>query len=88
MARRPRRQQPVFVGRESYRVRRWRDAARMLPVLGLVLWLVPLLWPPGTTGNAMILIHVFAVWAFLVAAARVIAPRARPDLTEDGDEPA
>lgn len=88
MARRPRGSQPVFVGRESYRVRRWRDAARMLPVAGLVLWLIPLLWPPGETGNAAILIHVFAVWAGLVVAARIIAPRARPDLTEDGDEPA
>lgn len=78
---------PVFVGRESYRVRRWRDAARLLPVLGLALWLVPLLWPAGETRNGAILVYIFAVWAGLIAAAAIIAPRAQPDQPDDGDEP-
>jgi len=79
--------QPVFVGRDSYRVRRWRDAARMLPVLGLVLWLLPLLWPAGQTGNRTILIYIFGVWIVLILAALLIAPRAQADAGEDADAP-
>lgn len=36
---------PLFLERRSYRQRRLLDAARLLPVLGALLWLVPLLWP-------------------------------------------
>lgn len=83
MARRPK--APVFLGRESYRRRRWRDGARMLPVLGLVLWLVPLLWPRGQVGNSAALIYIFAVWGGLVLAALVIARHTRPGAEGDDD---
>ena len=40
----PQRQQ-MFLERRSYRQRRMMDALRLLPVLGLCLCMVPLLWP-------------------------------------------
>jgi len=74
MARRPR--SPLFLGRDTYRLRRWSDAGRLLPVVGGILWMLPLMWPRGGTGNAVALTYVFLVWAGLVIAALVITPRA------------
>ena len=37
----------VFVARSTYRQRRMIDAAGMLPVLGALLFALPLLWPGG-----------------------------------------
>jgi hypothetical protein len=75
---------PVFLERDSYRQRRWRDAARMLPVVGAVLWLLPLFWPRGEDGarNSQALIFVFVVWFILVVLAFVLARVLRPD--QDG----
>jgi hypothetical protein len=75
---------PVFLERDSYRQRRVRDAARMLPVLGSVLWLLPLLWPKGADGvrNSQALIFVFGVWVVLVVLAFVLARFLRPDQDE------
>ena len=64
---------PLFLAREVYRRRRWRDAARMLPVVGGVLLILPLLWRNAGTGPAAV--YVFGVWAVLIGGAAVIAPR-------------
>lgn len=66
----------VFLERRSYRLRRLRDAAKFLPFLGLVLWLVPLLWPvegADAASNAMALQYIFGVWAVLIAVVFVIS---------------
>ncbi|WP_102107148.1 hypothetical protein [Oceaniglobus roseus] len=39
--------EPVFLERQTYRRRRLMDAARVLPVLGAVLFMVPMLWFAG-----------------------------------------
>ncbi len=65
---------PVFLERRSYRQRRLTDAARLLPVLGALLWLVPLLWPrsqPAATPDVAVvstssaILYMFGVWTFL-----------------------
>jgi|EBPBio282013_DNA_FD.fasta_scaffold119202_1 hypothetical protein len=89
MARRPRR--PLFLGRDTYRLRRWRDAGRLLPLVGAILWMLPLMWPRGGTGNALALTYIFLVWVGLVVAAQVIAPRAAragdPEDTDRAEDP-
>lgn len=65
---------PIFLERRSYRFRRLMDAVRLLPMLGLALWMVPLMWPlqemsgsdaPGmSTGTA--LRYLFWVWVGLI----------------------
>ncbi|WP_425049345.1 hypothetical protein [Psychromarinibacter sp. S121] len=61
---------PVFLERRSYRRRRVMDGARLLPVLGAFLFLMPLVWvlSPGrvlrTAGSG---IYIFAVWGGLIA---------------------
>lgn len=66
---------PIFVERQTYRQRRMMDAVRLLPLLGIALCMVPLLWPvPQVTAEpavdpmpmSMALRYLFGIWAFLV----------------------
>jgi uncharacterized membrane protein len=71
------RRAPLFLKRGSYRKRRLRDAARMLPIVGAFLFALPMLWaqdgstPEGTAGDGL---YIFVVWLGLVAAAAAMAP--------------
>ncbi|MBM2292217.1 hypothetical protein JQX09_09855 [Sulfitobacter pseudonitzschiae] len=61
---------PVFLERRSYRRRRLKDAQRLLPVLGMLLWMVPVLWPTrNETGHITMsaaIYYVFGVWCLLI----------------------
>ena len=57
--------EPTFLARENYRRRRLGDAAKLVPVLGLVLMLVPILWS-GSYGTSGAMIYVFVVWGALI----------------------
>lgn len=79
MSREPR---TLFLARQSYRQRRLRDVLRMLPLMALVLWLIPLLWlspdqPEGRT--SAVGFYVFTVWLLAIIAAGVLSARLRPD---------
>lgn len=76
MARVP--QRPVFLERNSYRQRRLRDVARVMPVLGIVLWLLPLAWRGTETGTAATLTYIFAVWLVLIALSAVVSTKILP----------
>jgi hypothetical protein len=85
--RRPKR--ALFLARAPYRRRRLRDAARLLPVLGLVLLLLPLLWAPDAQMalSARDVVYFFAVWLFLIALAAGFAPGLRGgDGTDDEED--
>lgn len=63
---------PVFLERRGYRRRRMMDGARLLPVVGAFLWLMPLIWglaPGREIGTAGGGIYVFVVWAGLIGGA-------------------
>lgn len=73
--RRPRR--PLFLARTPYRLRRLRDAARLLPVIGGVLVTIPALWsPPATDGRSLATdgVYFFLIWALVIAVAAGFAP--------------
>ena len=79
--------EPLFLARRSYRRRRTGDAAYLIPVIGLVLMLLPILWPAGyRTSGAMI--YIFLLWGVLILGmgflSRILA-RGRPDGDEVGD---
>ncbi len=74
--------QPLFVAPRIYRSRRLRDAARILPVAGLVLMLMPMLWAPAgeaARSTARDGIYLFVLWGALILAARLLAPRLSDD---------
>ena len=84
---------PLFLERANYRRRRLADAARLLPVVGGFLLLLPILWQSDggpmhdTTADW---IYFFAVWAGLIAVTGLIAPRLMRDeeatATQEGGE--
>ena len=82
-------QSPVFVEKTTYRRRRMADAARLMPVLGIGLFLVPLLWKgdAGTEGarTVSVMLYIFLVWLFLAGAAAIVSRRLSNDEAAPGD---
>jgi hypothetical protein len=69
---------PVFLERQPYRRRRVIDAARMLPFIGLLLWLIPLLWREEgevAVRSSSAILYLFGVWILLVAGAAVLSAK-------------
>ena len=66
----------VFLARASYRRRRVRDLAMLLPILGVLLWFIPLLWsdkPQEAPQSGIILSYVFGVWIFLIIVTALVS---------------
>lgn len=84
----PERRSPLFLERKSYRRRRLMDAARVLPVLGFVLILLPVLWThDGQMGTAGEALYLFALWLALIVAAAALARPLRAALERDPSRP-
>ena len=84
MARRPR---PLYLARAPYRRRRLRDAARLLPVFGALLLILPLLWSgdPAARLTSGDVIYFFGLWLVLILVAAAFAPGLQGDAAP-GDE--
>ena len=66
---------PIHVERQTFRRRRLIDAACALPLLGWILWWLPLLWSGAASPvpASQVLIYIFGVWIGLaLGAARLI----------------
>jgi len=80
---------PLFLARRPYRRRRVMDAARLLPLLGGFLFLLPMLWAPrpehprSTAGDG---IYLFVVWGILIAIAALLAMRLGSELERGGPD--
>lgn len=67
----------LFLERRSYRRRRVMDALRLLPIVGLLLWLFPVFWPnakdgpdaPASVSMSGAVTYVFLVWVVLILSA-------------------
>lgn len=83
------RRSPLFLERENYRRRRIMDAARVLPVLGFVLILLPVLWTQGgQMGTASEAIYVFGLWLGLIVVAALLSRPLRASLNREAPRPA
>lgn len=84
---------PLFLRPASYRRRRRRDAARLLPFVGAFFFLLPILWSPQDTfrrDTAPDGIYLFVAWAILIVLAFLLAralggPGEEDDLDDDAD---
>lgn len=60
-----------------------RDAAAILPFLGLVLFFPPLVYiftaPLTVAGIPLIVVYIFGVWAAMILATFLVARRLKPD---------
>ena len=64
----------IFLERRRYRKQRLRDVAKMLPILGVVLFFVPLLWQGDEpASNADAVQFMFGAWLFLIVLTWLIA---------------
>ena len=83
---------PIFLERRSYRRRRMMDAARVLPILGALLFLLPLLWPrpdlaePGVPAS-LAFVYIFGLWAGLILVSALLSRSARRWQDEEAREP-
>ena len=90
----------LFVERKTYRHRRLMDIARLLPLLGALLFFVPLMWPnpdpypaPDTSGGMAMseaITYLFVVWTLLIFASVAFGAAVRrwaENWTEGTDEP-
>ena len=87
----PKQPPPLFLARRAYRRRRMMDAARMLPLLGAVLLMIPALWQPEQTAapdTARGAVYLFGVWAALILAALVMSRGLSAAMTEEDEEAA
>ncbi|KPQ15732.1 MAG: hypothetical protein HLUCCO18_11000 [Rhodobacteraceae bacterium HLUCCO18] len=67
----------VFLERRTYRKNRLQDAARLLPVLGMILFFGPVFIVEDTSGQAGAgmaewLVYCFAVWVVLIAVTALV----------------
>ncbi|MCZ7675073.1 MAG: hypothetical protein M5U35_03055 [Roseovarius sp.] len=86
----------LFVQRRTYRRRRLADGARLLPLVGAVLFMIPLLWqgaePSGGETPALrdgertarVMTYLFLVWLGLAVLSGVLSRYLRSDADEGG----
>lgn len=76
---------PLFLERRSYRQRRLMDAARLMPLLGGVLWVVPLLWGrAGEVSTSTAMLYIFGVWLLLAGLALMLSVKLEDSSDEAG----
>jgi hypothetical protein len=69
---------PLFLAPQTYRQRRLRDAARLLPILAGFLIVLPMLWGEEASDIRQTSsdgIYLFGVWLCLIVAAAILARR-------------
>lgn len=82
----------LFVAQGTYRQRRMKDAAGLLPVLGGILFAMPLLWMGSGEGGgpgvrtSQVMIYLFAVWGGLAILSALVTRSLRTDQGADEDE--
>lgn len=64
----------LFLERQTYRRRRLIDAVKLVPVLGLVVFVLPLLWS-GTGSTSRGLLYLFIGWGALIILMAILSRR-------------
>ncbi len=76
----------MFLARSTYRQRRIRDAARLAPFLGAILWLLPLFWgAEDSTRTSDVLVYLFGAWVLLIGLSFLLSRWITPDPGDEGE---
>ncbi len=75
---------PLFLARRSYRLRRVMDALRLLPLFGLVLFVLPGFFALRPAHVAALGLYLFVVWAGLIVVTALLSRRLDRVLAEAG----
>lgn len=79
--------EPLFLARQTYRMRRLKDAARIMPFVAAFLFIVPtLMAEDGSTARGKI--YIFLVWLGLIVATGLLARRLMADERSEAEEAA
>lgn len=65
---------PVFLERKTYRRRRLGDAAKLLPLFGLAVFMLPILWS-DTARTSDGIIYLFSAWVLLILVVATLSRR-------------
>lgn len=71
------RQKPLYLARRSYRQRRLRDAARVLPIAVAILWILPLVASAPKTSTTSL--YLFGIWLMMILIAAGITWKLRDE---------
>ncbi|WP_406720977.1 MULTISPECIES: hypothetical protein [Thioclava] len=66
---------PLFLARRSYRLRRVMDALRLLPLFGLILFVLPAMFVVEPSQVARFGLYIFAVWGAVIAVTAYLSRR-------------
>ncbi len=80
----------MFLEPRSYRRRRLIDTLRILPVCGLVLFLMPLIWPSTPQDGVPLSlrgVYLYGVWFALVILTGVLSARLHAQMHERAPDP-
>lgn len=85
-----RKSEPLFLEQKGYRRRRAKDAAHLLPLLGVLLFILPIMRDPATTPEnetAAAMLYLFGVWIMLIGLTVWLSGQLRgPDELEEHEE--
>ena len=74
----------VFLARRAYFQRRLMDAARLLPVLGAGMFLLPLLWKSGEGARTVVVMfYIFLCWSALIGLGWLVSRRLSGPAADD-----
>lgn len=81
---------PLFLARDAYRRRRLTDAARLLPFVGVFLFVLPVLWQPAETpapDTARGGLYLLVAWSLLILGAGLLSIHLRAGPFDDDPLP-
>ena len=67
----------LFLPKDTYRQRRTVDAIRLWPILGIICFLLPIIWTGVGKSNVGAMGYLFSVWAVLILGGALLSRRLR-----------
>ena len=67
----------LFLPKDTYRQRRTIDAIRLWPILGIICFVLPIIWTGAGKSNVGAMGYLFSVWAVMIFGGALLSRRLR-----------